>query len=73
MSDHYDQREALFDAGRWGTGQHTKTPEKRRPLTDQQISYAYFEALGAHNLSEQDRGMLTRFARIIEAAHGIVG
>ena len=39
-------------------------------LTDKEISALYFEALGQH-LREQDRKMVTRFARAIEAAHGI--
>ena len=40
------------------------------PLTDSQIADIYFEALGQH-LREQDRKMVMRFARAIEAAHGI--
>ena len=41
------------------------------PLTDSQIADIYFEALGSQHLREQDRKMVTRFARAIEAAHGI--
>ena len=40
------------------------------PLTDSQIADIYFEALGQH-LREQDRKMVTRFTRAIEANHGI--
>ena len=44
---------------------------ERVPLSDRQISDAYFEALGSQHLREQDRRMVTRFARAIEAAQGI--
>lgn len=44
---------------------------ERVPLSDRQISDAYFEALGSQHLREQDRKMVTRFARAIESAHGI--
>lgn len=44
---------------------------ERVPLSDRQISDAYFEALGSQHLREQDRKMVTRFARAIEQAHGI--
>lgn len=44
---------------------------ERVPLTDRQIADAYFEALGSQHLREQDRKMVTRFARAIEVAHGI--
>ena len=40
-------------------------------LTDKEISALYFEALGSQHLREQDRKMVTRFARAIEANHGI--
>ena len=45
--------------------------QERQPLTDREISAAYFEALGSQHLREQDRKMVSRFARAIEAAHGI--
>lgn len=41
------------------------------PLTDSQIADIYFEALGSQHLREQDRKMVMRFARAIEANHGI--
>ena len=51
---------------------HSESVQPERvPLTDRQISDAYFEALGAQHLREQDRKMVTRFARAIEQAHGI--
>lgn len=43
----------------------------RQPLTDSQIADIYFEALGSQHLREQDRKMVTRFARAVEAAHAI--
>ena len=46
----------------------TRTGE---PLKDSQIADIYFEALGSQHLREQDRKMVTRFARAIEANHGI--
>ncbi len=36
-------------------------------LSDKEISALYFEALGSQHLREQDRKMVTRFARAIEA------
>ena len=47
------------------------TTPAHKPLTDSQIADIYFEALGSQHLREQDRKMVTRFARAIEAAHGI--
>ena len=36
-------------------------------LSDKEISALYFEALGSQHLREQDRKMVTRFARAIES------
>ena len=36
-------------------------------LTDKEISALYFEALGSQHLREQDRKMVTRFARAVES------
>ena len=57
---------------KWGTPAPASQPvaAPSGPLTDSQIADIYFEALGQH-LREQDRKMVTRFARAIEANHGI--
>ena len=36
-------------------------------LSDKEISALYFEALGSQHLREQDRKMVTRFARAVES------
>ena len=36
-------------------------------LSDKEISALYFEALGSQHLREQDRQMVTRFARTVES------
>lgn len=46
------------------------TPPKRKPLTVGEIVNVYNEAL-SQSLREQDKSMVTSFARAIEAAHGI--
>ena len=58
---------------KWGTPAPVSQPvaAPSEPLTDSQIADIYFEALGSQHLREQDRKMVTRFARAIEAAHGI--
>ena len=36
-------------------------------LSDKEISALYFDALGSQHLREQDRKMVTRFARAVES------
>ena len=57
---------------KWGTPAPVSQPvaAPSGQLTDSQIADIYFEALGQH-LREQDRKMVTRIARAIEANHGI--
>ena len=46
------------------------TPPQRKPLTDWEISNVYFDATG-QGLRLQDKALAHKFARAIEAAHGI--
>lgn len=70
-----DARERIVSAviAKWGSPAPASHPvaAPSAPLTDSQIADIYVEALGSQHLREQDRKMVTRFARAIEQAHGI--
>ena len=70
-----DARERIVSAvlAKWGAPAPASQPvaAPSAPLTDCQIADIYFEALGSQHLREQDRKMVMRFARAIEANHGI--
>lgn len=51
--------------------EHYRNVARGAERIKRQIADIYFEALGSQHLREQDRKMVTRFARAIEAAHGI--
>jgi len=55
-----------------GVGLHwlSTTPQQRKPLTDEAIATVYWGATG-QSLRPQDNVLAHKFARAIEAAHGI--
>lgn len=71
MSEHYDQREALYESGNWLKPSGWQPTAQRGPLSDLEISGLYFQVLGAQRLRPQDEALLSRLVRAVEQAHSI--
>ena len=54
----------------WWRKRLNTTPQQRKPLTDEEIATVYWGATG-QSLRPQDNVLAHKFARAIEAAHGI--
>ena len=76
--------EPLYTAPQPTENLHCKSTQKRlatlwgyekarQPLTENEISLAYFDALGSEHMPGRENGVVLRLARAIEAAHGITG
>lgn len=50
---------------------YTAPQPTRQPLTENEISLAYFDALGSEHIPGRENGVVLRLARAVEFAHGI--
>lgn len=63
MNDDY--KKGYADAMGWKTENHLEHLPQRKPLTDDEIY------LATNQIDRNERGWAVKFARAIEAAHGI--